>query len=155
MKIKFEHVLKQFRKSNETCTEQVQTSSQQVPQRRLCMFKHRGCKGKYKDWWPNIRLGNRLETVQTIENQFMYFVSNKKITQFPKGDSSLSLRRIWMKLGETSSYKPPGAFYTAQGPQKPPEIPKDLLSMFYKTKIHVYSHILTFLDPIWGTETNW
>ena len=34
---------------------------------------------------------------------------------------------IWMKLGGHASYKPPGAYYTAQGPQKQPEILKNLL----------------------------
>ena len=32
------------------------------------------------------------------------------------GDNSVSLRRIWTKLGGKSSYKPPGASYTAPGP---------------------------------------
>ena len=39
---------------------------------------------------------------------------------------------IWMKLGEKISYKPPGASYTAQGPQKQSEIIKNQLFMFYQ-----------------------
>ena len=38
------------------------------------------------------------------------------------GDNSLPLKRILMKLGGNSSYKPPKASYKAQGPQKPTEI---------------------------------
>ena len=38
------------------------------------------------------------------------------------GDNSVSLGRIWTKLGANSSYKPPRASYTVQGPQKQPEI---------------------------------
>ena len=36
------------------------------------------------------------------------------------GDNSMSLRRIWTKLGFCVS--PPGASYTAQGPQKQSEL---------------------------------
>ena len=44
------------------------------------------------------------------------------------GDNSVSLRRIWTKLWGNSSYKPPPeASYTAQGPQKQPEIIKSML----------------------------
>ena len=38
--------------------------------------------------------------------------------------------RIWMKLGRNSFYKSPGASYTAQGPEKQPEILKNLV-LFY------------------------
>ena len=38
------------------------------------------------------------------------------------GDDSVSLRRIWTKLGGNSHHKPRGASYTAQGPQGQPEI---------------------------------
>ena len=44
-----------------------------------------------------------------------------------EGDDSVSLRRIWTKLGENYSYKPPGACYTPQGPQKQPEFIKNQL----------------------------
>ena len=40
------------------------------------------------------------------------------------GDNSVTLRRIWTKLWGNSFYKPPGAYYTAQGPQEQPEIVK-------------------------------
>ena len=40
------------------------------------------------------------------------------------GDNSVLLRRIWTKLEGDSSYKPPGASYTAQGRQKQPDIMK-------------------------------
>ena len=39
-------------------------------------------------------------------------------------NNSMSLRRMWARLKGKSSYKPPGASYTAQGPQKQPEILK-------------------------------
>ena len=47
------------------------------------------------------------------------------------GDNSVSLRRIWTKLEGNSSYKSPGASYTAQGAQKQPEILKHQLCSFY------------------------
>ena len=36
-------------------------------------------------------------------------------------DNSVSLRRIWTELRGNSYYKPPGASYMAQGPQKQTE----------------------------------
>ena len=38
----------------------------------------------------------------------------------------MSLRRIWTKIGGNSSDKPPGASYTAQGPQTHPENIKNI-----------------------------
>ena len=38
----------------------------------------------------------------------------------------MPLRRIWTKLGEVLEKKLPGDSYTAQGPQKQPEILKHL-----------------------------
>ena len=50
--------------------------------------------------------------------------------------------RIWTKLGGKSSYKPPGASYTAQGPQKQPEI-LDTLLLFVE-QINISNSFLTF-----------
>ena len=47
------------------------------------------------------------------------------------GDNSVSLRRIWMKLGGNSSYEPPGASCTAQAPQKRSEILNTILFIFF------------------------
>ena len=57
-------------------------------------------------------------------------IQNKSL--YTVGDNSVSLRRIWTKLGGKSSYNPPGASYTAQGPQTQPEIVKNLLFRNYK-----------------------
>ena len=51
------------------------------------------------------------------------------------GDNSVSLGRIWAKLTGNSSYKPPGASYTAQGPQKQPEIMQRCVFVYSKTKV--------------------
>ena len=56
----------------------------------------------------------------------------------------MSHRRIWTTLGENPSYKPPGASYIAQGPQKQQEILKALLSVFSTRK-----HNLDFWTWIW------
>ena len=59
------------------------------------------------------------------------------------GDSLMSPRRIWTKLRRNSSYEPPGASYTAQTPQKQPEILKTLLFVFYnKYKKWIYEKCL-------------
>ena len=55
----------------------------------------------------------------------------QQIADWLFGDNLVSLRRIWTKLGGFFSYKPPGASYTPQGPQKQPEIVKNKLFMFY------------------------
>ena len=67
------------------------------------------------------------------------------------GDTSVSLRRIWMKLGENSSYKPPGASYTAQGPQKQPEIFKNTAIRIQLNTIHLvfrYSRSYSLLGEL-------
>ena len=58
------------------------------------------------------------------------------------GDNSVSLRRIWMKLGGNSSYRPPGASYTSQGPQKQAEVIKHLLFIH----IRIYTvYLISFI----------
>ena len=56
------------------------------------------------------------------------------------GENSGSLRRIWTKLGDFFSYKPPGASFTAQGPQKQPEVIKNLF-LYFKTKFQTIHDI--------------
>ena len=61
--------------------------------------------------------------------------------------------RIWMKLGGNSSYKPPGAYHTAQGPQKQPEIIKNPLLIVYNNSrnvpyIPLYAQTLMVVDLI-------
>ena len=52
-------------------------------------------------------------------------------------------------LRGNSSYKPPGASYAAQGPQKQPEILKSQLFMFQKNKtIPLYSVIFPLKGAI-------
>ena len=43
-------------------------------------------------------------------------------------------RRIWTKPGGNSSNKPPGASYTAQGPQKQSEISKRMFRNYKQLK---------------------
>ena len=66
-----------------------------------------------------------------FELQHLTFRKNeiyKQIMMF--GDISVSLMRSWTKLGGFFSYKHPGSSHTAQGPQKQPEILKDLLAIY-------------------------
>ena len=66
--------------------------------------------------------------------------------------NSVSIRRIWTKLGGNSSYKPPRAYYTAQGTQKQPEILKIQLCIFYensKNKYLIYLYI-PFLGALYS-----
>ena len=50
---------------------------------------------------------------------------------------------MWQKLGDNSSYKPPGASYADQGPQKHAEILKHLLFRNYK---NIYIKSVYVLD---------
>ena len=70
--------------------------------------------------------GRKYHVESSVEN----FGNTKITTNTAWGDNSVSLRRIWTKHRANSSYKPPGASYTAQGLQKQPEIIKTLLLIF-------------------------
>ena len=63
------------------------------------------------------------------------------------GDNSVSLRRIWTTLGGNSSYKLPGASYTAQGHQKQPEINKQLFLLFDRKLKQIVAPIIFPLKP--------
>ena len=61
------------------------------------------------------------------------------------GDNSVSLRQIWTKLVRNSSYKPPGASKTAQGPHKQPGILKQQFiwnNRKYKTSLYIHYEVL-------------
>ena len=59
---------------------------------------------------------------------------------------SVSLRRIWTKLGGNSSYEPAGASYTVQASQKQPEIRKNQRFRNYILKnksLYIHLHAQT------------
>ena len=62
-------------------------------------------------------------------------------------EGTVSLRRIWTKLGGNYSYKPPGVSHTAQRPQKQPEILKT--NFLYSIK----NGKSLFLDLDFGFQT--
>ena len=82
-------------------------------------------------------------------------MSNSWIRNFDEKDQKLSRllnfdlkgSLIWTRLGGNSSYKPPGAYYIAQGPQKQPDILKSQLFIVYKQSK------LRFLDLDIGFQT--
>ena len=53
---------------------------------------------------------------------------------------------IWTKLEGNSSYKPPGAYHIAQGPQKQSEILNIIFFMSCKQS-HIPLHFISFLGP--------
>ena len=66
----------------------------------------------------------------------------------PLSTHSESLMRIWPNLGIFSFYKPPGASYTAQGPQKHEEILNHTLFMHSKShKTHDNLFLLNLIKP--------
>ena len=79
------------------------------------------------------------KTTHVLENK-----EYKLTALFLKGDNSVSLRRIWSKLAGYSSYKPPGASYTAQGPQKQPETLNTYFILFDKFQQQIK---LSFIFP--------
>ena len=70
---------------------------------------------------------------------------------FPRNRQSL--RRIWTKHGGKSSYKPPGAFYIAQGPQKQPEIMNNYFSETMENQQSLYIQLYSFVFPLKGLYT--
>ena len=81
-----------------------------------------------------------------LENEGNYFFMNNQHKSF----YAERFPRIWTKLCGNSSYKPPGASYTAQGPQKQPEIIKRLLFISLTThKTWIFGPGFRFAD-LWS-----
>ena len=94
-------------------------------------------------------LNNLYKPLSFLYNTFyisLYSLLRALYTIFLYGET---FPRIWTKLGGNSSYKPPGASYTAHGPQKQSEIFKNVLFRNYVRKkylsLYIYIYIYVYI----------